>query len=116
MFHTFVAKDEAFVRARCTAVQELSAQLHGSSQAARLELPAFRQRRRRGERPSTGSIPLRLSDSDIEALLEHAFERYYETSGLFGTPEGCLAMVDRLKDIGVDEIACLIDFGVPPKS
>ena len=26
--------------------------------------------------------------------------------------ESCLAMVDRLKGIGVDEIACLIDFGV----
>jgi hypothetical protein len=49
----------------------------------------------------------------MEALLEHAFERYYETSGLFGTPRSCLAMVEKLKGIGVDEIACLIDFGVP---
>jgi natural product biosynthesis luciferase-like monooxygenase protein/FkbM family methyltransferase len=49
---------------------------------------------------------------DMEALLSHAFERYFNTSGLFGTPETCLRMVDRLKEIGVDEIACLIDFGV----
>ncbi len=48
----------------------------------------------------------------MDALLEHSFERYYETSGLFGTPESCLAMIDTLKAIGVDEIACLIDFGV----
>ena len=49
---------------------------------------------------------------DMEALLSHAFERYFNTSGLFGTPETCLHMVDRLKEIGVDEIGCLIDFGV----
>ena len=31
---------------------------------------------------------------------------------MFGTPQTCLATVDRLGDLGVDEIACLIDFGV----
>ena len=54
-----------------------------------------------------------ISDEDLDALLEFAFERYYETSGLFGTPEDCLPMVDKLKLIGVDEIACLIDYGIP---
>jgi natural product biosynthesis luciferase-like monooxygenase protein len=53
-----------------------------------------------------------LSAEDLEALLEHAFERYYETSGLFGTPETCIQLVNRLKEIGIDELACLIDFGV----
>lgn len=54
-----------------------------------------------------------ISEEDLDALLEFAFERYYETSGLFGTPEDCLPMVDKLKLIGVDEIACLIDYGIP---
>jgi natural product biosynthesis luciferase-like monooxygenase protein len=54
--------------------------------------------------------------NDMQALLSHAFERYFNTSGLFGTPETCLRMVDRLKDIGVDEIGCLIDFGVDTDS
>lgn len=54
-----------------------------------------------------------ISDEDLDALLEFAFERYYETSGLFGTPEDCVPMVDKLKLIGVDEIACLIDYGIP---
>jgi acyl carrier protein len=53
-----------------------------------------------------------LSEPDMDALLEHSFGRYYETSGLFGTPGSCVAMVDRLKQLGVDEIACLIDFGI----
>jgi acyl carrier protein len=46
-------------------------------------------------------------------VLDHAFNRYYETSGLFGTPSSCLAIVDRLKGIGVDDIGCLLDYGVP---
>ena len=44
--------------------------------------------------------------------MDHAFERYFGTAGLFGTPESCLAQVDQLRELGVDEIACLIDFGV----
>jgi natural product biosynthesis luciferase-like monooxygenase protein len=54
-----------------------------------------------------------LSQEERDAVLEHAFERYFETSGLFGSVEDALAMVDRLKAVGVDEIACLVDFGVP---
>ena len=50
---------------------------------------------------------------DPEKLAEHAFERYFESSGLFGTPESCVPMVTRLKQIGVTEFACLIDFGIP---
>ena len=48
--------------------------------------------------------------------MDHAFERYFKSSGLFGTTEMCLQMVDRLQAIGVDEIACLIDFGVDSES
>ena len=53
-----------------------------------------------------------LSPEDLDALLEHAFDRYFESGGLFGTPETCLPMIDEIKRIGVNEIACLIDFGV----
>lgn len=53
-----------------------------------------------------------LSPQEQDAVLEHAFRRYFEHSGLFGTPESALEMVDRLKSIGVDEIGCLIDYGV----
>ncbi len=56
--------------------------------------------------------PRELSDEDREALLVHAFDRYFETSGLFGGPETCLRTIDRLREIGVDEVGCLIDFGI----
>lgn len=53
-----------------------------------------------------------FNGGDMEAVLEHAFERYYQQSGLMGTVEKCVTKVVELVDAGVDEIACLIDFGV----
>lgn len=53
-----------------------------------------------------------LSPKDMDDLLAFAFSRYFNTSALFGTPASCEAMIDELKAIGVDEVACLIDFGV----
>jgi 8-amino-7-oxononanoate synthase len=60
-----------------------------------------------------GSVALHeLSDRERESVLAFAFERYYRTSALFGTPDSTAAMVQQLRDAGVDEIACLIDFGL----
>lgn len=52
------------------------------------------------------------SEEDMAYLVRQAFDRYFETSGLFGTPQSCRGLVERLASIGVDEIACLIDFGI----
>lgn len=68
----------------------------------------------------TGAESLNLAvdvrDQDPEKyrdqMAEFAFQRYYRTSSLIGTPTSCMKMVERLKAIGVDEVACLIDFGV----
>jgi natural product biosynthesis luciferase-like monooxygenase protein/amino acid adenylation domain-containing protein len=57
-----------------------------------------------------------LTEADMDAVLAHSFARYYETSSLMGTPARCLEMVNQLKVIGVDEIGCLIDFGVDADS
>jgi natural product biosynthesis luciferase-like monooxygenase protein/amino acid adenylation domain-containing protein len=53
---------------------------------------------------------------DMETVLAHAFNRYFESSGLMGTVESCRRMVEKLKGIDVDELACLIDFGVDHES
>jgi natural product biosynthesis luciferase-like monooxygenase protein len=53
-----------------------------------------------------------MSTQDMDDLLAHAFDRYFETSALFGTPRACGTMIERLKEMGVDEVASLIDFGV----
>ena len=53
-----------------------------------------------------------LAEDEVAAIMDHAFERYFRTAGLFGTPESCQSTVDELSVLGVDEVACLIDFGV----
>jgi natural product biosynthesis luciferase-like monooxygenase protein/amino acid adenylation domain-containing protein len=52
------------------------------------------------------------SEKGLDDLASFAFERYYETASLIGTPDKCMKMLERLKAIGVDEVACLIDFGL----
>lgn len=61
---------------------------------------------------SMGQDPDTLKGDNLETLLDHAFNRYFDTSALFGTPESCLAMVNKLSLIGVDELGCLVDFGL----
>jgi natural product biosynthesis luciferase-like monooxygenase protein len=53
-----------------------------------------------------------IAEEELDALLDFAFERYFETSGLFGTVADAVKMIDKCKSHGVDEVACLIDFGV----
>ncbi|MBO9431627.1 MupA/Atu3671 family FMN-dependent luciferase-like monooxygenase [Sulfitobacter sp. R18_1] len=54
-----------------------------------------------------------LSPDEMDAILEFAFQRYFNDSGMFGTVADGLARAEQLKRIGVDEIACLIDYGIP---
>ncbi|WP_247743465.1 MupA/Atu3671 family FMN-dependent luciferase-like monooxygenase [Shimia sp. R10_1] len=53
-----------------------------------------------------------LTADELEGILDFAFQRYFEESGLFGTVEDALARVAEVKAIGVTEIACLIDYGI----
>ncbi|PSL19167.1 MupA/Atu3671 family FMN-dependent luciferase-like monooxygenase [Shimia abyssi] len=53
-----------------------------------------------------------LSEDELEEILDFAFLRYFEESGLFGTVEDALDRVEQVKRIGVTEIACLIDYGI----
>jgi natural product biosynthesis luciferase-like monooxygenase protein len=54
-----------------------------------------------------------LAPDELEAILDFAFQRYFDDSGLFGTVEDAVARVEELKAIDVDEVACLIDYGIP---
>ncbi|MDU8910812.1 MupA/Atu3671 family FMN-dependent luciferase-like monooxygenase [Aestuariicoccus sp. MJ-SS9] len=55
-----------------------------------------------------------LEADELEGILDFAFERYFNDSGMFGTIEDALARVEELKRIGVGEVACLIDYGIAP--
>jgi amino acid adenylation domain-containing protein/natural product biosynthesis luciferase-like monooxygenase protein len=50
-----------------------------------------------------------LLDQD-KNIAEFAFERYTRTASFIGTPQACLAVANQLQGIGVNEIACLIDW------
>ncbi|WP_420630860.1 MupA/Atu3671 family FMN-dependent luciferase-like monooxygenase [Candidatus Leptofilum sp.] len=115
MLHTFIGDDVDEVR---ETVREPMKQYLSSAmnlvRAAAWHFPTFKEKA-----AATGKSPFEVFDEeeltpeDVDALLNFAFERYFETSGLFGTPRSALHMVNRLKEIDVDDIACLIDFGVP---
>jgi len=51
-----------------------------------------------------------VGENDLESIASFAFERYVNTASLIGTPESTVKVAQRLKEIGVDEIACLIDW------
>jgi natural product biosynthesis luciferase-like monooxygenase protein len=51
-------------------------------------------------------------DEHLDDLVSFAFERYYRSGSLIGTPEKCLRTVERVRAAGVDEVACFVDFGV----
>ncbi|MGB8839811.1 MAG: MupA/Atu3671 family FMN-dependent luciferase-like monooxygenase, partial [Aliidongia sp.] len=53
-----------------------------------------------------------LDEQDRAYLLDAAFDRYVQTAALIGDIGGCTPLLDRLQAIGVNEIACFIDFGV----
>jgi natural product biosynthesis luciferase-like monooxygenase protein len=53
-----------------------------------------------------------LAPDELDAILEFAFLRYYEDSGLFGTIDDAMARLDQVASAGVNDIACLIDFGL----
>jgi natural product biosynthesis luciferase-like monooxygenase protein/amino acid adenylation domain-containing protein/non-ribosomal peptide synthase protein (TIGR01720 family) len=56
--------------------------------------------------------PKSVRPEDLDALVERAFTRFFESGGLFGTPRSCREQIARIDALGVDEVACLIDFGV----
>ena len=112
MLHSFVGADRD--RARETARAPMKGYLRSAAALIKQyawAFPAFKK-------PSGVSDPMQidlqsLSEAELDAILDFAFQRYFEDSGLFGTVEDCLARVERLRRIGVDEIACLIDYGIP---
>ncbi len=111
MLHTFIGEDDAAVK---ELVREPMKDYLRSSialiQSHAWAFPAFKAVA--DESKSFSDNFENLSEEDTEALLDHSFERYYETSSLFGTPDSARRMVEACRAAGVDEIGCLIDFGV----
>ena len=114
MLHTFVGDDEETVRetVRGPMKSYLKSAVDLVKRAAWTFPTIVERANTAGMSPVEMFEQEELSPEDLDQLLDHAFERYYMTSGLFGTPESAKDIVRQLTAIGVDEIGCLIDFGV----
>ncbi|HHH30755.1 MAG TPA: LLM class flavin-dependent oxidoreductase, partial [Polyangiaceae bacterium] len=112
MLHTYVCEDTE--KARRLAKKPFCDYLMTSFDLVKVApwmFPAFKQPSKEAAQDSSLDTAS-FSDEDMEALLDYAFDRYFDTAGLFGSPERALEMVENLKRIGATECACLIDFGV----
>jgi natural product biosynthesis luciferase-like monooxygenase protein len=61
---------------------------------------------------NVGYDPEAATEEDKNTIIAMAFEHYFANGSLLGTPNKCARLIDRLIEVGVDEIACLIDFGL----
>lgn len=111
MLHTYVARSREL--ARETARGPMKSYLLSAAGLVKQyawSFPAFK-------RPQGATSPMdidlsTLSQDEVDGVLDYAFNRYFEDSGLFGTVDDCLARIEQLKKIGVNEVACLIDYGI----
>ncbi|MFI2618397.1 MupA/Atu3671 family FMN-dependent luciferase-like monooxygenase [Streptomyces sp. NPDC018584] len=95
MLHTYLEEDATAARERCR--EPLREYLRGylGQQSDMVE----------GSGTDAGG-------ADIEAQLDFAYERYAHQTALIGSPRTVRGLLDRLAEAGVDEAACLVDFGV----
>jgi natural product biosynthesis luciferase-like monooxygenase protein len=100
MLHTFIGDDEELVKSQvkepfCNYIKThfgLAEKL-----ATSLNLPID---------PNT------FTEDDRACLFDFAFERYLQGRVMIGTKKKCSQTIKQMEKIGIDEIACLIDFGL----
>jgi natural product biosynthesis luciferase-like monooxygenase protein len=115
LLHTFIGPDIDKVKeiVRKPMIDYLRSSVFLIRQAA-WSFPTFKQKASEtGQTAQEVFDNQELSESEMEALLAHSFERYFEHSSLLGDFKKGLKIVNELKRIGINEIACQVDFGVP---
>ncbi|MGV9378483.1 MupA/Atu3671 family FMN-dependent luciferase-like monooxygenase [Nonomuraea sp. NPDC003707] len=96
MLHTHLGPPTDAVREALTAYVRSSVGLHlGSSAGSARDVD-----------------PAALGPKGVEFMTRRAVKRFFDEAGLLGEPAVAAERVRRLAAIGVDEIACLIDFGL----
>nr|BAP05592.1 CalD [uncultured Candidatus Entotheonella sp.] len=53
-----------------------------------------------------------VTDDEKQKILAYAYQRYFKTSGIFGSLAHGREIIEEAISVGVDDIACLVDFGV----
>ncbi|MGH9348408.1 MAG: MupA/Atu3671 family FMN-dependent luciferase-like monooxygenase, partial [Vicinamibacterales bacterium] len=98
MAHTYVGRDQADVEAH--ALEPYYRYLKASVSLFKNQMQA-------------GAVAAdTLHPADVDSLVRHSGERLRRSRSLVGTESECSAVLDALRRIGVDEVACLVDFGV----
>lgn len=100
MLHTFVGQDDETARQQA---QEPMVQY----------FRAHTELRKSVFKDLEGNIANKaVGEVEADQLISLAVRRYFGSSSLIGGPDSCLQLVRKLEKIGVDEFACLIDFGI----
>jgi natural product biosynthesis luciferase-like monooxygenase protein len=63
-------------------------------------------------RPMAGESVVDPSSPEMQSLIDAVFDHYFEQSSLLGTPDKCAAVIERVATAGVNDLACLLDFGL----
>jgi natural product biosynthesis luciferase-like monooxygenase protein len=100
MLHTFIGDDEELVRHQvkepfCNYIKTHFALVEKLASSLNFSI-----------NPDT------FTEEDRACLFDFAFERYLQGRVTIGTKENCRQTIEHMEKIGVDEIACLIDFGL----
>lgn len=95
MLHTYIGTDEEQVRAMVEKPMKNYLQTY---------INQFR--------PMVGDNVVDPSSPEMQGLLDAVFERYFNYASLLGTPEKCAALIEQLVSAGVNDLACLLDFGL----
>jgi natural product biosynthesis luciferase-like monooxygenase protein len=97
MTHTYVGLDDA------GALRQVAAPLRAYVTSYVAQTAANRQ-------AASGGAALKTADADL--LTEFALRRYLAWGSLLGSAETCAKSLADLDDLGCDEVACFIDFGL----
>ncbi|WP_437604207.1 MupA/Atu3671 family FMN-dependent luciferase-like monooxygenase [Sorangium sp. So ce590] len=94
MLHTFIHEDAEYVRRKVQApfVDYILSAIDAHTR--------------------TLARPEEVTHSQREQLAQYSYERYSRVASLLGTPAECLDRLEKFEAIGVNEVACLVDFGV----
>lgn len=107
MLHTFVGEDDDEVHDLVKAPMKRYLQGSLSLASAHICSVPFLQ--------NAQNIDLaNVTPQQVDEVLDASFEKYFHMSGLFGSHGKCLDTIDRVEAADVDEVACLIDYGIAP--
>ena len=110
MVHTYVGTDETSVWE--TAAPALRTYLQENLVIQQSNVSRGRQT---GTASMLDDADVQLTEEDRAFLVQRSTARFISEAGFIGTAKACHEAASRLYAAGVDELACLIDFGVPLK-